>query len=177
MQRLEVSGAVRHMYVIRRQLTGFFLLVILVILSSFFFYLFIFYLIHEYLDDSILHQLKQRFCIVFLLYTTQAAVKVLQAAKKSPLVRQCQKSLNDISTRHTVGLYWVPGRAGLQGNEIADKLTRDRSVQKFVGPEPFFGVSRQNIKKDKTLDGQPAFGNVAWSLQYTKKDSRIELRT
>ena len=43
---------------------------------------------------------------------SQAALKELQAAKTSPLVRQCQQALNDISTRHAVGLYWVPGRAG-----------------------------------------------------------------
>jgi len=44
---------------------------------------------------------------------SQAALKVLQAAKTtSPLVRQCQKALNDISTRYTEGLYWVPGYAG-----------------------------------------------------------------
>jgi hypothetical protein len=72
----------------------------------------------------------------------------LQAAKTtSPLVRQCQKTLNDISNRHTVGLYWVPGHAGVQGNKIADRLAMDSSVQKFVGPEPFLGVSMQNIKK------------------------------
>jgi len=29
-------------------------------------------------------------------------------------------------------------------NEIADRLARDGSVQWFVGPEPFLGVSRQN---------------------------------
>jgi hypothetical protein len=41
---------------------------------------------------------------------SQGALKVLQAAKTmSPLVQQCQKALNGISTRHTVGLYWVPG--------------------------------------------------------------------
>jgi len=46
-----------------------------------------------------------------------------------------------------VGLYWVSGHAGLRGNEIADKLARDGSVQKFVGPEPLLGVSRQNIRR------------------------------
>jgi hypothetical protein len=54
--------------------------------------------------------------------------------------------LNDISTLHTVGLYWVPGHAGVRGNEIADMLARSGSVQRFVGPEPFLGVSSQNIR-------------------------------
>ena len=69
----------------------------------------------------------------------EAAVKAFQAAKTpSPLVRQCQKALNDISTRHALGLYWVHGHAGVRRNENA-KLSRDGSVQWFVGPEPFFG--------------------------------------
>jgi hypothetical protein len=47
-----------------------------------------------------------------------------------------------------VGLSWVPWPAGVQGNEIADKLARDVSFQKFVGSDPFLGVcSRQNIRR------------------------------
>ena len=70
----------------------------------------------------------------------KAGLKALQAAKTtSPLVRKCQKALNDIFTRHVVGLYWFPGRAGVRGNEIADKLARDASFQKFAGPEPSLG--------------------------------------
>jgi len=46
-----------------------------------------------------------------------------------------------------VGLYWVPGHAGVKGNEIINKLTRDSSIEKFVGPELSLGVSRQNIRK------------------------------
>ena len=63
------------------------------------------------------------------------------------MVRQCQRALNDISTQHAVGLYWVPGHAGVQGNEIADSLVRDGSVEWFVGPEPFLEVSRQSIRR------------------------------
>ena len=75
-------------------------------------------------------------------------LKALQAVKTtSPFVRQCQKALNDMSTRQTVGLHWVPEHSGVRGNEIADKLARDGSVQKFVGPEPSPGVSRQNIRR------------------------------
>ena len=63
------------------------------------------------------------------------------------LVRQCQQALNDISTEHAVGLYWVPGHVGMRGNEIADELARSGSVQRFVGPEPFLGISRQNTRR------------------------------
>ena len=69
--------------------------------------------------------------------------------------------MNDISTRHAVGLYWVPGHAGVKGNEIADKLASSGSVQRLVVPEPFLGVSRQNIE---TLDGEIASDIMAWSL-------------
>jgi hypothetical protein len=46
-----------------------------------------------------------------------------------------------------VGLYWVPRHAGVRGNEKADQLSRSGSVQRFVGPEPFLGVSRQNTRR------------------------------
>jgi ribonuclease HI len=71
---------------------------------------------------------------------SQAALKALQDAKTTfSLVRHCQQALNDVSTRHAVGLYWVPGRAGVRGNEIADRLARNGSAQRFVGPEHLLG--------------------------------------
>jgi ribonuclease HI len=74
---------------------------------------------------------------------SQAALKALQTVRTtSPLVYQCQKALNDISARHVVGLYWVPGHAGVRGNEIADELARAGSGLGFLGPEPAFGVPR-----------------------------------
>jgi len=62
----------------------------------------------------------------------------------------------DISIRRAVGLFWVPGHAGVRGNEIADRLARDGSAQRPVGPEPFLGVSRQNIgrKMKRWMDKQ-----------------------
>jgi len=43
-------------------------------------------------------------------------------------------SWEDSATCHIMGLYWVD--AGVQGNEIADNLTKDCPVQKFTQPEP-----------------------------------------
>jgi hypothetical protein len=54
--------------------------------------------------------------------------------------------LNDISALHAVGLYWVPGHAGVRGNETADGLARCGSASRFVGPEPALGVSRQDLR-------------------------------
>jgi hypothetical protein len=55
--------------------------------------------------------------------------------------------MNDISTRHIVGLYWVPGHVRVGGNKITAELTRDGSVQKFVEPELPLGVSRHSIRE------------------------------
>jgi len=71
---------------------------------------------------------------------SQAALRAIQTAKAmSPLVWQCQKLLNDISTQHTVALYSVLGHAGVWGNKIANRLAKDCSVQKSVRPETSLG--------------------------------------
>jgi hypothetical protein len=70
-----------------------------------------------------------------ILSDSQAALKALQAVRTSPLVQQCQKALNDISTRHVVGLCWERGHTVVRGNEIADELARGGSVLGFLGSE------------------------------------------
>lgn len=79
---------------------------------------------------------------------SQAALKGLQAVKTSSLlVKQCQKSLNDIYTQHSVVPFLVPEHSGARGNEIADGLTREGTVHQFFGPKPALGVSRQKTRK------------------------------
>jgi ribonuclease HI len=82
---------------------------------------------------------------------SQEALKALQAVRMSPLVQQCQRALNDISTRHAVGLYWVPGHAGVRGNKIYDELARGGSGWRYLGPEPVLGVSTGYTKKARSL--------------------------
>jgi len=86
-----------------------------------------------------------------------AALKARKAVRTmSPLVHQCQKALNDISIRHAVGLFWVPGHAGIRGNEIADGLARGGTTVRFLGPQPALGVSRRDLQKrlDRWLANQ-----------------------
>ena len=78
---------------------------------------------------------------------SHAALKAIQAVRTSPLVQQCQKALKDITARHAVGLHWVAGHAGVQGNEIATELARGGSILGFLGPEPALGVSRRDIRR------------------------------
>jgi ribonuclease HI len=62
-------------------------------------------------------------CVKCVTRTHQADLKDLQAAKTTALlVQQSHKELNDIATRHSVGLFDVLGHPGERGNEIADKL-------------------------------------------------------
>jgi hypothetical protein len=61
------------------------------------------------------------------------------------MVQQCQKALNDISTWHAVGLYWVLDMLGY--DETKSLTDSQEAALKFVGPEPNLGVSRQGIRR------------------------------
>jgi len=80
-------------------------------------------------------KLKLRVLYVCICCDSQVTLNALYAVKTtSPLVQQCQKVLNDISAQHTVVLYWVAGHVRVHGNEMADKLARSDSIQKFIRP-------------------------------------------
>jgi ribonuclease HI len=70
---------------------------------------------------------------------SQAALEALQAAKTmSPLVQQRQQALNDISARHAVRLYWVPGHAG-EEMRLLTGLQGAVLVSNSLAQSPFWG--------------------------------------
>jgi hypothetical protein len=105
---------------------------------------------------------------------SQEALKALQAAKTtSPLVRQCYKALNNIST----GTLWgYIGSLDIPECEERKLLTSSQETVLFNGlldlSLSWGSVGR--IQEDKTMDGKPASGIVVWSLLYTETGLRID---
>jgi hypothetical protein len=84
----------------------------------------------------------------------------------------------------------------MRGSDLADKLARDSYIQRFVGSEPFMGVSRQNIgrkmkcwmekqhlalwcgpygtqKQARELISGPNVATGAQSLSFNRTQSRV----
>jgi hypothetical protein len=98
-----------------------------------------------------------------------------QLLRTFPAVYWTKSSITIFIWTHHLSSSWariicpsVPGHAGVRGNEIANKLARGSSIQKFTGPEASLGVSRQNIRKNinRWVDNQHlAMGRVPCSNQ------------
>ena len=64
----------------------------------------------------------------------------------SQLVLSTIQALNTLGTSNSVQLAWVPGHAGITGNEHADELARKGSSTKPYGPDPFIKFSISHYK-------------------------------
>jgi RNase H len=62
------------------------------------------------------------------------------------MVYECKQRLNELGRRNKVTLVWIPGHEGIPGNENADKLARLGAENRFIGPEPRFGISMTTRK-------------------------------
>lgn len=65
---------------------------------------------------------------------------------KSKMVYECKQRLNGLGSRNKVTLIWVPGHEGISGNEKADELARLGAENRFIRPEPKFGISMTTRK-------------------------------
>lgn len=72
--------------------------------------------------------------------------KVSSHVVRSNLVMECKQVLNELSVLNKVTLLWVPSHAGIPGNVKADRLAKTGAKNRFVGPEPRFGISRASKK-------------------------------
>ena len=74
---------------------------------------------------------------------SQAAIKVLIKCTVTLLtVFNCTRKLNQLAKQnHVISIAWIPGHAGVHGNEVEDYLAKSGSKSKIHSPEPFITVS------------------------------------
>lgn len=84
---------------------------------------------------------------IYILSDSQAALKALTSPKvDSRLIHNGVQALNKLGRHNKVRLIWIPGHKGFTGNEKADELARKGSTNKYIGPEPYVGLSQGTIK-------------------------------
>ena len=76
-----------------------------------------------------------------MLVKSQAAIKALiKCTVTSITVLNCIRNLNQLGKQNYVSIAWIPGHAGVHGNEVADYAAKSESISKIHGPEPFITV-------------------------------------
>ena len=91
--------------------------------------------VSEVAKNLLLEKLHNQSIVV--LVNSQAAIKsLMKCSVTSITVFNCIRNLNQLGKQNHVSIAWIPGRAGVHGNEVADYLAETESKQKIHGPEP-----------------------------------------
>lgn len=84
---------------------------------------------------------------IYICSDSQSAIEAIGSTLvKSKMVHECKQRLNELGSRNKVTLIWVPGHEGIPGNEKSDELARLGAENRFIGPEPRFGISMTTRK-------------------------------
>lgn len=98
---------------------------------------------------------------IYIMSDSQAVLKALNSDScDSRLIWDCIGVLKQLAKHNKVILMWVPGHAGIEGNEAADELARKGSEGPFIGPEPFCGTPKSdNLRKLKQWEDRENLAN------------------
>ena len=78
---------------------------------------------------------------IVVLVDSQAATKALKKCTVTSITEfNCIRNLKQLGKQNHVSIAWIPGHAGVHGNEVADYLAKSGSKLKIHGPEPFITV-------------------------------------
>lgn len=82
---------------------------------------------------------------------SQAAIRAISnPVVTSAVVRDCKETCRAVNGVNTLTLKWVPGHAGIAGNEKADELARTGSNTNPCGPEPILPIPWAGVKMEET---------------------------
>jgi hypothetical protein len=62
-------------------------------------------------------------------------------------VKDCRSQLLELARNNQVTVKWIPGHAGLEGNEAADRMARQGSEMPYYGPQPAIPISLQHVRR------------------------------
>ena len=78
---------------------------------------------------------------IVVLVDSQAAIKsLMKCTVASITVLNCIRNLNQLGKQSKVSIAWIPGHAGVHGNEVADYFAKSGSKSKIHSLEPFITV-------------------------------------
>ena len=115
---------------------------------------------------------KMRNQNIVVLVDSQAAIKALiKCTVTSLTVLNCIRDLNQLGKQNHVSIAWIPGQAGVHGNEVADYLAKSGSKSKIHDPEPFITVpyaSCVSTVKDWSTD--------RWKFMWNKRKDCLRMK-
>ena len=84
---------------------------------------------------------KMRNQRIVVLVDSQAAIKALiKCTVTSITVLNCVRNLNKLDKQNHVSIAWIPGHAGVYGNNVTDYVAKSVSKSNMHGSEPFITV-------------------------------------
>ena len=95
---------------------------------------------------------------IVALVDSQAAIKALiKCTVTSITVLNCIRNLNQLGKQNHVSIAWIPGHAGVHGNEVADYIAKSGSKSKMHGPDLLLQsrmpVVLARLRTDPQIDG------------------------
>ena len=109
---------------------------------------------------------------IVVLVDSQAAIKALIKCTVTPItVLNCIRNLNQLGKQNHVSIAWIPGHAGVHGNEVADYPAKSESKSKIHSPEPFITVlyaSCVSTVKDRST--------VRWKSMWNKRKDCLRMK-
>ena len=109
---------------------------------------------------------------IVVLVDSQAAIKALiKSTVTSITVLNCIRSLNQLGKQNHVSIAWIPGHAGVHGNEVADYVAKSGSKSIMYGPEPFITVPYASCVSTVT-----DWSTARWKSMWNKRKDCLRMK-